>query len=107
MALGSAPLRPLAEDPLEAGADLVEPGVEPPCDTQQGAEPRVDGAALQLADPVELGPDPLGETLLGQAGLPPQLLDCLPESGMVGRAWFGPAAGRHAQGSLPAEEPLC
>lgn len=85
-----------AQDSLEANADLPQIDLKTASDTQQGAEARVDGAPLQLADAVELGVSPLCQPLLGQPGLPAQLLDRFPEGGMVGRTRFGFAARWHA-----------
>lgn len=92
----SASLRPFAQDSLEPPADLIKADVEPTRNSQQGAEPRVDGAALQLTDAVELGADALRKALLSQVGLPPQLFDDLAESGVGIRTWLAAAAGRHS-----------
>ena len=92
----STSLGPFAQISLEAVADLIHLDIEPACDTQQGAESRVNGAALQLADSVELGADPLCQPLLSQAGLAAQFLDRLPKGGVIGRTRFRSAAGRHA-----------
>lgn len=103
----SALLRSLARDALEAGADLVESDIEAACDLKQRAEARVDGAALQLADPVELGPDPRGQSLLGQADLPAQSLDRLPRAAWWVERGLALRRGGMRQGSLPAGVTAC
>lgn len=92
----SGPLGFFAQDSLEPAAELVKTDIQAPSDPQQRAEPRVDGASLQLADAVELGANPLREALLGQVRLTAQFFNYLPESCVVGRSRFGSAAGRHA-----------
>lgn len=92
----SASLGTFAQDSLEPAADLVQPNIEPTSDAQKRAEPRVDSAPLQLADAVELGADPLRKALLGQVGLPAQLLDRLPERGVGSRTWLAAARRRHS-----------
>jgi hypothetical protein len=86
----------LAQDSLEASADLVQLNPEPASEAQQSAEARIDRSTLKLADPIELGADPLRQALLSQPSFSAQLLDRLAEGGVVGRTWFGSAAGRHA-----------
>ncbi len=97
----SRPLGVLAQDLLEPAAELVNADVEPPSDAKKRAEPGVDGAALQLADAIELSADTLRKTLLRQLGLPAQLLNGPSESGMGGGTWLAAARRRH-----PTREPV-
>ena len=70
-------------------------------------EGRVRDSTLKFADPLEAYPGAIGELLMGQAGLRPQLLDRFAECFVARRTRGGPAAGRQGAGSLPLGEPNC
>ena len=72
------------EDSFEATSYLIQPDIESACNAQQSAEPGVDGSSLQLSYAVELSADSLCQPLLSKASLTTQLLDRLPEGGVVG-----------------------
>lgn len=96
-------LDPSRRDPLEAPSGLVKLNVKPSDDPQQGAEPRVDGTALQLADAVELDADPLGQTLLGQPAPRRSSSTARPRAAWSVERGLALRRGGMRQSSLPVE----